>query len=188
MKTMKKVVALTLAAVAVVGLVGCGGTTSTSTSSSTTPSISTSSSTVPSTSSTVPSTSVSSTPSSSTPSSTVPSTPTFEGIPQMEIEGYNDPLVKVATGKNGVATSQSMEASKVAIEVLNAGGNAFDAAVAAAFAIGTTNPWLSGLGGGGYMVGYDAAKKQTVVYDYREIAPAGATDSRFTASAKYDVG
>ena len=183
MKTMKKVVALTLAAVAVVGLVGCGGGKTSSPAPTTSAQPTTS--IQPTTS--VPTTSVQPTTSVPTPTTTVVEQPSFDKIPQMNIPGYDDPLVKVATGKNGVATSQSMEASKVAIEVLNAGGNAFDAAVAAAFAIGTTNPWLSGLGGGGYMVAYNASTGQPVVYDYREIAPAGATDSRFTASAKYDA-
>jgi gamma-glutamyltranspeptidase/glutathione hydrolase len=61
-------------------------------------------------------------------------------------------LRKPATaGDNGVIACQHRTAAEVGAEVLRAGGNAIDAAVATSFAISVVEPWMSGMGGGGYM-------------------------------------
>ncbi len=60
----------------------------------------------------------------------------------------------VTEASGGVVTSQNYLASRVGASVLRSGGNAVDAAVAASFAISTVEPWMSGLGGGGYMLVY----------------------------------
>lgn len=80
-----------------------------------------------------------------------------------------------ATGTNGAVASSSWYASNAGLKVLQAGGNAFDAAVATAYTLGVTEPYTSGLGGGGFMTLYDAATKKVTVVDFREIAPAAAT-------------
>lgn len=63
--------------------------------------------------------------------------------------------------RGGLASSQHYLASKVAADILRDGGDAVDAAVAASLAIGTQEPWMSGLGGGGMMLVYRAAENKT---------------------------
>ncbi|TNB68284.1 gamma-glutamyltransferase [Arthrobacter sp. BB-1] len=77
-----------------------------------------------------------------------------------------------ATGYGGAVSTVDPEASAAAIEVLREGGNAVDAAVAAAATLGVTEPYSAGIGGGGYFVYYDAASGKVSTIDGRETAPA----------------
>ena len=85
----------------------------------------------------------------------------------------------IARGRAGMVASDSPEASRIGADVLRAGGNAFDAAVATSFALSVSRPQSTGLGGGGFMVAYIAAEKRFVALDFRETAPAGATAARY---------
>ena len=76
-----------------------------------------------------------------------------------------------SVGYGGAVTSVDPEASRVGLEVLRRGGNAVDAAVATAAALGVTEPYSSGIGGGGYFVYYDARTHQVGTIDGRETAP-----------------
>ena len=77
-----------------------------------------------------------------------------------------------ATGYGGAVSTVDPEASAAAIEVLREGGNAVDAAVAAAATLGVTEPYSAGIGGGGYFVYYDAGTGKVSTIDGRETAPA----------------
>jgi gamma-glutamyltranspeptidase/glutathione hydrolase len=89
----------------------------------------------------------------------------------------------IARGKLGMVASDSPEASQIGADVLSAGGNAFDAAIATSFALGVARPHSCGLGGGGFMLAYIAKEKRFVALDFRETAPEGATPERFAKLA-----
>lgn len=80
-------------------------------------------------------------------------------------------------GERGVVTSVEAHASKVGAAVLDKGGNAVDAAVAAAFVLAVTHPSAGNLGGGGFML-VRPASGETVAIDFRELAPAAATQAK----------
>jgi gamma-glutamyltranspeptidase/glutathione hydrolase len=87
--------------------------------------------------------------------------------------------------------SVSRAASDVGIFILTQGGNAVDAAVASAFALGVTYPAAANIGGGGFMLVHPpAGKGEPVTFDYRECAPSAAwptmystTESQYTHRA-----
>src|SRR5215211_2732671 len=83
-----------------------------------------------------------------------------------------------STGTGGAAASVETLATQAAIDTLKAGGNAVDAAVAAAGVLGVTEPFSCGLGGGGFMVIRTAGGSVTTI-DGRETAPAAMTPTSF---------
>ncbi len=78
----------------------------------------------------------------------------------------------VDTGHGGAVATISHEASLAAMQILDAGGNAVDAAVAAAATLGVTDPFSCGIGGGGFMLIYSARDRRVIAIDHRELAPA----------------
>ncbi|MFI1101878.1 gamma-glutamyltransferase [Streptomyces melanogenes] len=89
-----------------------------------------------------------------------------------------------AIGYGGAVASVDADATAAGIEVLKHGGNAVDAAVATAAALGVTEPYSSGIGGGGYFVYYDAKSRTVHTIDGRERAPHSATPSLFLENGK----
>lgn len=85
----------------------------------------------------------------------------------------------VARGTGGAVASVDAAATQVGIDVLRAGGNAVDAAVATAAALGVTEPFSAGVGGGGFMLIYQPENQSVVSLDGREEAPASATPDLF---------
>ena len=85
-----------------------------------------------------------------------------------------------SVGYGGAVSSVDPEASKIGLGVLERGGNAVDAAVATAAALGVTEPFSSGIGGGGYFVGYDAKSRRVYTIDGRETAPRTMPHDAFT--------
>ncbi len=94
---------------------------------------------------------------------------------QNQPEAVND----LPTAKNGMVSSQEATATLVGVEILRQGGNAVDAAVAVGFALAVTYPRAGNLGGGGFMLIYNADEKAATAIDYREMAPQAAHRDMF---------
>jgi gamma-glutamyltranspeptidase/glutathione hydrolase len=95
-------------------------------------------------------------------------------------------LSHVAVSPKGAVAAAHPAGSEAGAAVLRAGGNAADAAVAAAFALGVVEPQSSGLGGGGLALVYVAREDRVYAIDFRETAPAGATRDMFLREGKPD--
>src|SRR5688572_29977440 len=99
--------------------------------------------------------------------------------PPVQAEPRTPPKTPTSIGYDGAVSTVDPEASRIALDILRKGGNATDAAVAAAAALGVTEPYSAGIGGGGYFVHYDAATGQVETIDGRETAPAAMPHDAF---------
>ena len=90
----------------------------------------------------------------------------------MELPRGARPPQQAVASAHPVATAAGME-------ILAAGGNAFDAAVAVSAALAVVEPYSSGIGGGGFMLIHDPTAGEVVALDYRETAPSGAHRDMF---------
>src|SRR5438874_4083281 len=93
-----------------------------------------------------------------------------------------------AVAEHGMVTAMHPLAAAAGLEILRAGGNAVDAAVATAFAIGVVEPAMSGLGGVAAMVIYSPSTGRTVVVDGSSAAPAAACDDTFELAPQRGTG
>ncbi len=92
-----------------------------------------------------------------------------------------DPVARFhpVIAEKGVTVSQEAIASQVGADILAAGGNAVDSAVATGFALAVTLPRAGNIGGGGFMLVHLAEENKTIAIDYREMAPAAASRNMF---------
>lgn len=88
--------------------------------------------------------------------------------------------------QHGVVAADHPLASQAGLEMLKQGGNVVDAAVATSFALSVVRPSSCGIGGGGFMVIWDAKAQKAVALDYREKAPAAASRDMYTKAKKED--
>ncbi len=86
--------------------------------------------------------------------------------------------------KRFMAVAAHPEATRAAYDVLKSGGSAADAAVAAQLVLNLVEPQSSGIGGGGFILYWDAKAKRLHAYDGRETAPAGAKPDVFLKDGK----
>lgn len=95
--------------------------------------------------------------------------------------GGGGALVKqpTAVGWGGAVVSDTVESTEAGLRILRAGGTAADAAVAVAATLGVTDPFVAGLGGGGFFVYYDARTRKVSTIDGRETTPAAANERLF---------
>jgi gamma-glutamyltranspeptidase/glutathione hydrolase len=89
---------------------------------------------------------------------------------------------KSATAPHAMVSAANPLAVAAGVKVLRAGGSAVDAAVAIQAVLGLVEPQSSGLGGGAFMVHYEARTRKVTAYDGREVAPAGASPDMFLAA------
>ncbi|RSM80658.1 gamma-glutamyltransferase [Kibdelosporangium aridum] len=92
---------------------------------------------------------------------------------------HSRPKVPEAIGYGGAVASIDADATAIGISVLRRGGNAVDAAVATAAALGVTDPFSNGIGGGGFFVFYEARTGKIHTIDGRETTPMAATETLF---------
>lgn len=81
--------------------------------------------------------------------------------------------------RQAMVASANPHATRAGVAMLEAGGSAVDAAIAAHLVLGLVEPQSSGIGGGGFMLVHDASTGDTKALDGRETAPAGATPNMF---------
>lgn len=89
-----------------------------------------------------------------------------------------------AVGTNGVIAAGREDAAQVGIDILKAGGNAVDAAVAMGFTLGVSEQQSSGIGGGGFMMVRFADSGEIVFIDFRDQAPAAASPDMYQVDEK----
>ena len=106
--------------------------------------------------------------------------PTGAALATTAADVVTPPRAPQAIGSGGAVTSVDPDATAIGLDVLRRGGNAADAALATAAALGVTEPYSSGVGGGGFLVYYNARTHRVSTIDGRETAPASFTPTVFT--------
>jgi gamma-glutamyltranspeptidase/glutathione hydrolase len=107
-----------------------------------------------------------------------PEQPALARLPNIPSTWTMGARAQAVTGAHGMVVSGSPIASQVGADILKAGGNAMDAAVAVGFALAVVHPEAGNIGGGGFMV-IRLADGTVRTIDYREAAPAKATANMF---------
>lgn len=81
--------------------------------------------------------------------------------------------------QSGMVASEQELATQIGVDILKAGGNAMDAAVAVGFALAVALPNAGNIGGGGFMMVHDARSGKDIALDFREVAPQGASRNMY---------
>jgi gamma-glutamyltranspeptidase/glutathione hydrolase len=102
----------------------------------------------------------------------------FGQVDSQAVIRYDD-LQHPILSSTGMVAAQNRLSAASGAEILAAGGNAVDAAIATGFSLAVTLPRAGNLGGGGFMLIHDAANDENIAIDYREMAPRLATRERY---------
>lgn len=84
-----------------------------------------------------------------------------------------------AVGKSYMISTQGSATTLAAKYAFDNGGNIYDAAIAASFAISVERPHSTGLGGGGFLLSYNGSTEESIAYDFREMAPLKSNSKMF---------
>ena len=110
--------------------------------------------------------------------------PSFIGVFFLLFNIFSEPSLARTEPGSGLVVSDSPLATKAGMEMLERGGNAVDAAIATAFALAVVDQASSGIGGGGFMVIYQAKDRRAHALDFRETAPEGARKELYMKDGK----
>lgn len=92
---------------------------------------------------------------------------------------FQIPAARAAVGRKAMVTTADSRATRAALQILQKGGNAVDAAIAAQWVLNVVEPQSSGIGGGGFFLYYEASSGRIYTFDGREKAPAEAYPEMF---------
>ena len=109
--------------------------------------------------------------------------------PQPHLTQHWSVAKPAATGRRGMVVSQSRDAALAGVAILDAGGNAVDAAVGTALALAAVEPWNSGLGGTGFALVHRVGQRAAETVDFGPVAPAALRPDifRLTGRTKADL-
>ena len=104
---------------------------------------------------------------------------TFTPIGTVDPNDYEPRQKLISEGNQSMVSTQHFLATQVGVDILEKGGNAYDASVAIGFALAVVLPRAGNIGGGGFMVIYDSNDKNNYSIDYREKAPLLSTTNMY---------
>jgi gamma-glutamyltranspeptidase/glutathione hydrolase len=87
-----------------------------------------------------------------------------------------------AESQSGMVAAKTPQAAEAGVKVLRSGGNAIDAAVVTALVSAVTEPWMNGIGGGGYLLRHDSRTGETAVVAFPVISARGSTPDMYELS------
>ena len=101
------------------------------------------------------------------------------GLSHNKDEGHSTDSGSSRIYERAAVATDAAPCSEVGMNILNRDGSAVDAAIASLLCIGVINFHSTGIGGGGFMIYYNATSKTATVLDYRETAPGRANSSMY---------